>query len=111
MPPASAEKIDAEKVTGDDVLIEHVSETKDETSDESNIVVNSERRAEQERRLVRKLDMRLLPMVFIIYVMNYIDASNRTLSTEYFDLLNRREMLLHLRDSKVLNRTWVCPVR
>ncbi len=27
-----------------------------------------------ERRLVRKLDMRLLPTVFIIFVMNYIDV-------------------------------------
>jgi len=27
-----------------------------------------------ERKLVRKLDMRLLPTIFLIYIMNYIDV-------------------------------------
>lgn len=31
-------------------------------------------RLEAERKLVRKLDSRLLPTVFVIYVMNYIDV-------------------------------------
>lgn len=31
--------------------------------------------AAEERRLLRKLDMRLLPMVILIYIMNYIDVS------------------------------------
>ena len=31
-------------------------------------------RAAAERRLKRKLDMRLLPMVFLIFIMNYIDV-------------------------------------
>ncbi|KAG6854291.1 hypothetical protein C0991_008539 [Blastosporella zonata] len=29
-----------------------------------------------ERKLVRKLDSRLLPTVVVIYIMNYIDISN-----------------------------------
>jgi hypothetical protein len=28
-----------------------------------------------ERKLVHKLDMRLLPTIFVIYIMNYIDVS------------------------------------
>jgi hypothetical protein len=28
-----------------------------------------------ERRLVRKLDFRLMPMLFLIFIMNYIDVS------------------------------------
>lgn len=30
-----------------------------------------------EKRLVRKLDMRLLPTIFIIFIMNYIDVSGQ----------------------------------
>ena len=29
-----------------------------------------------ERRLVRKLDMRLVPTIFILFIMNYIDVSH-----------------------------------
>jgi hypothetical protein len=28
-----------------------------------------------ERRLVRKLDVRLIPTIFLIFIMNYIDVS------------------------------------
>lgn len=37
--------------------------------------LGSEERAVAEKKLLRKLDYRLLPTVFIIYVMNYIDVS------------------------------------
>lgn len=33
-------------------------------------------RASAERRLVRKLDSRLLPTIVLIFIMNYIDVSN-----------------------------------
>jgi len=36
----------------------------------------SQQRLLAERRLVRKLDMRLIPTIFIIYIMNYIDVSS-----------------------------------
>ncbi|KAG6900143.1 hypothetical protein C0993_002292 [Termitomyces sp. T159_Od127] len=36
-------------------------------------------RLEAERKLVRKLDSRLLPTVFIIYIMNYIDVASAEL--------------------------------
>lgn len=32
-----------------------------------------------ERRLVRKLDIRLLPTIFVIFIMNYIDVRAQTL--------------------------------
>lgn len=35
-------------------------------------VLNPEQRAIAERALVRKLDMRLLPAIVLIYIMNYI---------------------------------------
>ena len=46
---------------------------KDDGSDE--IIMDASRRRVEERRLVRKLDTRLLPMIFLIYIMNYIDVS------------------------------------
>lgn len=45
---------------------------KDDASDE--VVANAARRRAEERRLVRKLDMRLLPMIILIYIVNYIDV-------------------------------------
>ena len=53
---------------------------KDDASDE--VVANVARRRAEERRLVRKLDMRLLPMIILIYIVNYIDV--RPLSFEIF---------------------------
>ena len=46
---------------------------KDDGSDE--IIMDASKRRVEERRLVRKLDTRLLPMIFLIYIMNYIDVS------------------------------------
>lgn len=34
-------------------------------------------RVEAERQLVRTLDMRLLPTIIIIFIMNYIDVSSK----------------------------------
>jgi hypothetical protein len=31
---------------------------------------------DQEKRLVRKIDKRLMPMLWVMYVMNYIDRTN-----------------------------------
>ena len=36
----------------------------------------SRERALAEKRLVRKLDIRLLPTIFLIFIMNYIDVSS-----------------------------------
>ena len=47
----------------------------DQTPEDDRMLLDSGRRKEEERRLVRKLDMRLLPMIILIYIMNYIDVS------------------------------------
>ncbi|KAL5521338.1 hypothetical protein ACEPAG_9262 [Sanghuangporus baumii] len=47
---------------------------KEANSQTSNAILSDhERRRKEEQRLIRRVDMRLLPMVFIIFVMNYID--------------------------------------
>lgn len=37
----------------------------------------SDERTRMEKRLVRRLDFRLLPMISFIYIVNYIDVSRR----------------------------------
>jgi hypothetical protein len=44
------------------------------TINETSEAASAERQS-AERRLVRKLDMRLIPGIFIIYIMNYINVS------------------------------------
>lgn len=46
-----------------------------EVADESDSLDSPEARA-AERRIVRKLDMTLLPMVWILYMFNYLDRNN-----------------------------------
>jgi hypothetical protein len=36
---------------------------------------SAEERARAEKKLVRKLDLRLMPMMIVIFIMNYIDVS------------------------------------
>jgi len=38
------------------------------------VLLNEENRKAAERHVVRKLDMRLMPTVVILYLMNYIDV-------------------------------------
>lgn len=42
-------------------------------------ILETQRRSLAERQLVRKLDMRLLPTIFLIYIVNYIDVSHAVL--------------------------------
>lgn len=35
--------------------------------------MTAEERKEAEKRLVRKIDLRLLPMIILMYILNYID--------------------------------------
>lgn len=39
----------------------------------------------QERKLVRKIDLRLMPAMIIIYIINYLDMSIRNLSQRYLE--------------------------
>ncbi|KAK0385988.1 hypothetical protein NLU13_5705 [Sarocladium strictum] len=52
--------------------------TKDHTFQPPELVRNMtpEERAEREKKLVRKIDLRLLPMIILMYILNYIDRNN-----------------------------------
>lgn len=49
---------------------------KSNQDDESLPAPGSQERLLAERKLVRKLDVRLIPTVFLIFIMNYIDVSS-----------------------------------
>jgi proteasome assembly chaperone (PAC2) family protein len=53
-----------------DVSIEHEENAKFDALPE----IGSVERLAAERKLLRKLDMRLLPTIFLIFIMNYIDV-------------------------------------
>lgn len=53
----------------DGLVIEHIEVKTTDTE-----LLSSEDRARAEKRLVRLLDMRLLPTIILIYLMNYIDV-------------------------------------
>lgn len=52
----------------------HLSEKLD-TEEAENVVADEERR-NVERRVVRKLDMTLMPMVWVLFLFNYLDRNN-----------------------------------
>ena len=60
-----------EKESPAQVYIENHKET---GSHDDGILLEANKRASAERRLVKKLDHRLLPTVVVIYIMNYIDV-------------------------------------
>ena len=56
------------------VYIETHKETGLHDPNEDGVLLESDKRASAERRLVKKLDYRLLPTIVMIYIMNYIDV-------------------------------------
>jgi hypothetical protein len=60
------------------VYIENHKETGSHDSNDDGVQVTvlleNDKRASAERRLVKKLDHRLLPTIVVIYIMNYIDV-------------------------------------
>ena len=63
-----------EKESPAQVYIENHKETGSHDSNDDGILLEANNRASAERRLVKKLDHRLLPTVVVIYIMNYIDV-------------------------------------
>jgi hypothetical protein len=59
------------------------------TSNDDGILLEDDKRASAERRLVKKLDRRLLPTVVVIYIMNYIDVRQLTLGSVICVLMDR----------------------
>ena len=60
----------SEKEEAGDIFTE-----KSNQDDEGLPAPGSQGRLLAERRLVRKLDVRLIPTIFLIFIMNYIDVS------------------------------------
>ena len=56
------------------VYIEHHKETGSHDPNDDGVLLETDKRASAERRLVKKLDHRLLPTIVVIYIMNFIDV-------------------------------------
>jgi hypothetical protein len=57
-----------------DIYIETHKETGLHDPNDDGVLLENDQRASAERRLVKKLDYRLLPTIILIYIMNYIDV-------------------------------------
>lgn len=71
----------------DPVVVEHV-EDRSSSSYVDNLdstLLDTSLRAQAERKLVRKLDWRLLPTIILIFIMNYIDV--RRISSLHYVLV------------------------
>lgn len=76
---------------GSTVRIENPSERRsaaspNDDSEDDGILLRADVRPAAERSLVRKMDMRLLPTIILIFIMNYIDV--RTTSVDYSLAMN-----------------------
>lgn len=56
--------------------IEHIDMANVDNKDESEYPPIDEAWRAREKRLVRKLDMTLMPMVWVLYLFNYLDRNN-----------------------------------
>jgi hypothetical protein len=65
-----------EKESPAHVYVETHKKTDLHGSNDDDLSFENEQRASAERRLVKKLDHRVLPMVVLIYIMNYIDVGH-----------------------------------
>ena len=55
--------------------IENDKETGSHNPNDDGVLLENDKRVSAERRLVQKLDHRLLPTIVVIYIMNFIDVS------------------------------------
>ncbi|KUL83718.1 hypothetical protein ZTR_07483 [Talaromyces verruculosus] len=58
------------------VELEHYEDAKVDAQVKSVDAVNDPEQALKERRIVRKLDMTLMPMIWLLYLFNYLDRNN-----------------------------------
>lgn len=73
----AAGSIDSKKGVPSEMYVEDISDKRDSPAQDgasNRVILDPEQRAADERRLVRKLDMRLMPMIILIFIMNYIDV-------------------------------------
>ena len=67
--------MDEEKESPAHVNIEPYKETgSPHDPNDDGVLLEDDKRVAAERRLVKKLDHRLLPTIVVIYIMNYIDV-------------------------------------
>ncbi|KAI5119172.1 hypothetical protein M0805_008655 [Coniferiporia weirii] len=59
----------------DNTQIVRKTDEPDESASGKSIILDAEKRVVEERRLLRKLDSRLLPIIILIFIMNYIDRT------------------------------------
>lgn len=60
-------------------VVAHIEKTTTRTRMEAPELVRAmspEQRAHAEKKLVRKIDFRLMPMLILMYIMNYLDRNN-----------------------------------
>jgi hypothetical protein len=63
-----------EKESPTHVYIEAHKETGSHDSNDDGFLLEDDERASAERRLVKKLDCRMLPTLMVIYLLSYIDV-------------------------------------
>ena len=56
------------------LYIETHKETGSHDPNDDGVLLENDKRVSAERRLVKKLDHRLLPTIIVIYIMNFIDV-------------------------------------
>ena len=69
--------VESAKLDDEKRVSEEISSSKSidgESEDEHSQLLSKDIRPAAERRLVRKLDFRLMPLVVLIYILNYIDV-------------------------------------
>ena len=66
--------MDKEKESPAHVYIETHKEIASHDLNDDGVLLEDDKRVSAERRLVKKLDHRLLPTIVVIYIMNYIDV-------------------------------------
>ena len=74
---------DAQQDTQDAQSIEHVQEISGVVTPAAALDPDSEEYKQFEKRLVRKIDLRLMPMIILLYILNYIASIILTLSSLY----------------------------
>lgn len=62
----------SDKVYVDDVSEKQNAPAKDERP--NGFIIDSQQRVAEERRLIHKLDIRLMPIITLIFIINYIDV-------------------------------------
>ena len=70
------------------VYVEEHKETGSHDPNDDGVLLENDKRTSAERRLVKKLDQRLLPTIVVIYIMNFIDV-RQPHWVQYFVLKDR----------------------